>query len=145
MLSDVSTGLEVVGDDAIAKLQEVCQDLQRKFGQGGAKTAVMCSSSASGKRADLDLFFQSEIATSAIFNNCTCAVIKPHVVSAGQAGQVIDTILAEGFEISALQMFNLDKPTAEEFLEIYKGVVPEYIPICEQMTTGASIVMEIRQ
>jgi nucleoside-diphosphate kinase len=44
---------------------------------------------------------------------------------------VINTILEEGFEISAMQMFNLDKPTAEEFLEIYKGVLPEFIQICE--------------
>ena len=26
----------------------------------------------------------------------------------------------EGFEISAMQMLNLDKPSAEEFFEIYK-------------------------
>lgn len=32
----------------------------------------------------------------------------------------------EGFEISALQMFRMDKVQAEEFLEVYKGVVPEY-------------------
>jgi len=44
-----------------------------------------------------------------------------------------------------MQLFNLDRPTAEEFLEIYRGVVPEYIPICEQMTTGACIVLEVRQ
>jgi len=25
-----------------------------------------------------------------------------------------------------MQMFYLDKPTAEEFFEIYKGVLPEY-------------------
>lgn len=93
----------------------------------------------------MDLFFNPEIQTSAIFNNCTCVVIKPHVVASGQAGDVINNILEEGFEISAMQMFNLDKPTAQEFLEIYRGVLPEYIPICEQMTTGPCIVMEVRQ
>lgn len=30
-------------------------------------------------------------------------------------------------------------------MEIYRGVLPEYIPICEQMTTGPCIVMEVRQ
>ena len=44
-----------------------------------------------------------------------------------------------------MQMFNLDKPTAEEFLEIYRGVLPEYILITEQMTTGPCIVLEVRQ
>ena len=55
----------------------------------------------------------------ALMTNCTCCLIKPHAVNAGQAGLIIDTILEEGFEISSMQMFHLDKPTAEEFFEIY--------------------------
>lgn len=26
-----------------------------------------------------------------------------------------------------MEMFSLDKPTAEEFFEVYKGVLPDYI------------------
>jgi nucleoside-diphosphate kinase len=40
--------------------------------------------------------------TSAAFNNCTCCIIKPHILQAGLAGQIIDMILEEGFEISAM-------------------------------------------
>lgn len=83
--------------------------------------------------------------TSAYFTNCTCAIIKPHVVAAGLAGEIIDSILEEGFEISAMQMFSLDRPTSEEFLEVYRGVLPEFPAISEHMTTGPCIVMEIRQ
>jgi len=92
----------------------------------------------------MDLFF-GELKTTALLNNCTCCVIKPHIVKAGLVGQIIDAILEEGFEISAMQMFNLDRPTAEEFLEIYRGVLPEFIAITEQMTTGPCIALEIRQ
>ena len=81
---------------------------------------------------------------SAYFTNCTCAIIKPHVVAAGLAGEIIDIILEEGFEISAMQMFSLDRPTAQEFFEVYKGVLPEFPSITEHMTTGPCIVMEIR-
>ena len=42
-------------------------------------------------------------------------------------------------------MFTLDKPTAEEFFEVYKGVIPEFVPLIDQMTTGPCIVMEVRQ
>jgi len=42
-------------------------------------------------------------------------------------------------------MFYLDKPTSEEFLEVYKTVVPEFSSIVEHMTTGACLAMEIRQ
>ena len=79
----------------------------------------------------MDLFFSGSMSTSAMFTNCTCAVIKPHAIQAGLAGQIIDTILEEGFEISALQMFHLDRPTAEEFFEIYQGVLPEFTQMTE--------------
>ena len=80
-----------------------------------------------------------------MFSNCTVCIIKPHALLNGDAGRIIDTILEEGFEISALEMFTLDKPTAEEFFEVYKGVIPEFVPLIDQMTTGPCIVMEVRQ
>lgn len=43
-----------------------------------------------------------------------------------------------------MEMFSLDKPTAEEFFEIYKGVLPEFVNMVEQMTSGPCIVMEVR-
>ena len=54
-------------------------------------------------------------------------------------------ILLEGFEISAMEMFYIDKPTAEEFFELYKGVFPEYSMMIDHISTGGPIiVMEIR-
>lgn len=59
-------------------------------------------------------------------------------------GPIIDWILNEGFEISALQMFYLDRPTSEEFFEVYKGVLPEYSALAEHLTTGPCVALEIR-
>lgn len=143
--SDVSTGMEILAENAVSKWQEVAEQIRREFGKDTVRNAVYGSSSASAKKADLELFFGNEITASALFNNCTLAIIKPHVVAAGEAGQVVHAILEEGFEISAMQLFNLDKPTAEEFLEIYKGVLPEFSPIVEQLTMGPCIVLEVRQ
>lgn len=58
---------------------------------------------------------------------------------------MIDIVLNSGFEISALQMFWLDKPSAEEFLEVYKSVVNDYNLIVEEFTNGACIALEVRQ
>ncbi len=44
-----------------------------------------------------------------------------------------------------MQLFTLDKPTVTEFLEVYNGVLPEFVAIVEHMTTGPVIVMEVRQ
>lgn len=143
--SDVCTGLEIVGRDALVNWQSLSQDLQKRYGTDVVRNAVHASSSIQNKKAECELWFGSENPCTAIYTNCTCVVIKPHVVAAGLTGQAIDAILEEGFEISAMQMFNLDKPTAQEFFEIYRGVLPEFIPITEHMTTGPCIVMEVRQ
>lgn len=61
-------------------------------------------------------------------------------------GKLLDSILDEGFEISALQMFTLDKATAEEFFEVYKGVFPEFSQMIDHVTSsGPVIAMEVRQ
>eukprot|EP00826_Nyctotherus_ovalis_P050189 TRINITY_DN612_c0_g2_i8.p1 TRINITY_DN612_c0_g2~~TRINITY_DN612_c0_g2_i8.p1 ORF type:complete len:117 (-),score=49.59 TRINITY_DN612_c0_g2_i8:268-597(-) len=54
-------------------------------------------------------------------------------------------VLEEGFEISALEMYKLNKTTAEEFFDVYKEVLPEYTPIVEHIITGPVVVMEVRQ
>ena len=43
-------------------------------------------------------------------------------------GAVVDRILAEGYEISAMKIWDLAKPLVEEFCEVYRGVVQEYSP-----------------
>ena len=62
----------------------------------------------------------------------------------GLAGQIINKILDAGFEVSAMQMFCMEKANAEEFYEVYKGVVQEYTPMVEELTCGPCIAMEIR-
>lgn len=83
--------------------------------------------------------------TTAVTNNCTLCIIKPHVIKEGLAGQIIDMIISEGFEISAMEMFNLSRPVIEEFYDIYKGVLPEYVPLIEHMSNGPIIALEVRQ
>lgn len=130
--SDVCTGMELVADSAVQKWNDLCgpadsiqakinasSTLRAAYGSDSTKNAVHGSSNNQQKTAEMNLWFSRELRTSALMTNCTCAVIKPHAIQAGFAGQIIDTILSEGFEISAMQMFHLDRPTAEEFLEIY--------------------------
>ena len=38
----------------------------------------------------------------------------------------MSAICEAGFEVSAVQMFHMEKANAEEFFEVYKGVVAEY-------------------
>ena len=53
-------------------------------------------------------------------------------------------ILQAGFEISAMELFNMSRPVIEEFYDVYKGVLPEYLPLIENMSSGPVIALEIR-
>jgi nucleoside-diphosphate kinase len=82
MQSDVCTGMELVADDACAKWVACAADLQKQFGTSAVRNAVHASASHAAKKADCELFFTNDVATTALFNNCTCVVIKPHVLEA---------------------------------------------------------------
>ena len=88
---------------------------------------------------------KKQVHSTAIVNNCSLCVVKPHMIKEGLAGQIIDQILSAGFEVSALEMFYLDRPTAEEFWDVYKGVLAEYIPVLEHLSSGPLIALEVRQ
>jgi nucleoside-diphosphate kinase len=172
--SDFVVGLELVHDDPVARWRALlgptnCQvarveapkSIRGLFGTEGVRNAAHGSDSrtitpfssanllslAGSAQRELDFFFstRSNLKTTALFTNCTCAIVKPHIIQKFQAGRIIDMILTEGFEISAMHMFYLDRPTSEEFLEVYKGVLPEYSSLVDQLITGPCIALEIRQ
>ena len=62
----------------------------------------------------------------------------------GNAGKIISAIMDAGFEVSGLQMFNMEKANAEEFYEVYKGVVQEYNSMVLELTSGPCIALEVR-
>lgn len=65
-------------------------------------------------------------------------------VFTGMAGKIIGSVLNAGFEISGLEMFHLNTANAEEFLEVYKGVVGEYAGMVAELKSGPCIALEIR-
>ncbi|XP_065181832.1 nucleoside diphosphate kinase homolog 7-like [Sycon ciliatum] len=42
-----------------------------------------------------------------------------------------------------MQMYHLDKSTAEEFLEVYRGVVAEYPEMVSELCSGACVAMAL--
>lgn len=153
--SDVVVGLELVGENAVTAWRNFIgptnsntartsspTSLRALYGTDGSRNAVHGSDSPTSAVRELELFFGLP-SNPAVLSNCTCCVLKPHALN--KLGQVVDMVLEEGFEISAMQMFNLDKPTAEEFLEVYKGVVPEFSQMVDELTSGPCVAMEVRQ
>ncbi|MEQ2231590.1 Nucleoside diphosphate kinase 7, partial [Ilyodon furcidens] len=58
-------------------------------------------------------------------------------------GKILNSISEAGFKISALEMFNVDPANAEEFYEVYKGVVTEYPSMVTELCSGPCMVLEI--
>lgn len=156
--SDVSVAMELVGSDAIEKWRQMVgpvspgqaqaeapRCLRAMFGTDDIRNAVHASANGQAAEYEIDFFFGEGRTwpTTALFNNCTLCVIRPHAF--GQAGDIVSRILLEGFEISAMRVWHMDKATAEEFVEVYKGVLPEYHEMVSQLITGPALVMEIRQ
>lgn len=127
------TAVQLVGSNAVESWQRVAS----RFGD---------SVTSSGSNEEAEQQSQSYFAagdTTAQFNNCTLCVIKPHSVASGDSGRIIDAILGEGFEINAIDRLNLDRVAAEEFLEVYKNVVPEYQRMVDHLISGACIALEV--
>ena len=164
MCSDVTVGMELISTDAISKWRETIgptnsenakreapSSIRAKFGTDGTRNAVHGSDSSVSHKRESDFWFGGEspadrpMQTTAVMDNCTLCLIKPHILKEGLAGQVIDAIIEAGFEISAMEIFNLSRPVFEEFYDVYKNVLPEYLPLIEHMTNGPMLALEVRQ
>ncbi len=155
--SDYVVGIDLIKKNAIREWLtllgpedvEIAQkndpnSLRAIFGNSGIKNAVHGSLNSSDAKRESSLIF-NKIRHQPILNNCSCVVIKPHTISEGNAGKIIDILLTEGFEISSMEMLYIDKVQAEEFFEIYKGVLPEYSQMIDSVVCGPIIGIEVRQ
>ncbi|KAJ8256197.1 hypothetical protein COCON_G00200610 [Conger conger] len=145
----VSTWRKILGPtDSVSARGDASGSLRARFGTDGTRNAAHGSDSLASAARELEFFFPSTTgngpANTAKCEECTCCIIKPHAISEGLTGKILTSITQAGFQISALQMFSLDRATAEEFLEVYKGVVEEYLNMVSELSSGPCMALEIR-
>ena len=118
LCSDVVVGLEIVGENSIAQVKDICgpenpitakqeqpATIRALFGFDSIKNAVHRSEDAQMSEQERAIFFGDRArheCYSALLTNCTLCLIKPHILQSGQTGKIIDKILDDGFEISAM-------------------------------------------
>ena len=159
MSSGPIVAMELVADGAIQKWrkligptnsfkarEEAPQSLRAQFGTDGTRNACHGSDSPASAERELSFYFDQpgRFPATARFDNCTLCLIKPHAVKAGMSGAIVDSVVEEGFEVSAVELFNLTRVNAAEFLEVYKGVLPEFHGMVEELSAGPCIAMEVR-
>ncbi|XP_027002738.1 nucleoside diphosphate kinase 7 isoform X2 [Tachysurus fulvidraco] len=152
--------MELMGDEAVSVWRKVLgptdssvarkdapSSLRAQFGTDGTRNAGHGSDCLASAARELEFFFPSTAGhgptNTAKYQDSTCCIIKPHAVSDTLTGKILSSITEAGFEISALQMFNMDPANAEEFLEVYKGVVTEYTSMVSELCSGPCMALEI--
>lgn len=154
--------MEILRDDAICEWKrllgpansgmarsEAPGSVRALFGTDGIRNAAHGSDTFETAAREMELFFPSSggcgPANTAKFTNCTCCIIKPHAISEGMLGKILIAIRDACFEISAMQMFNMDRANVEEFYEVYKGVVSEYNDMVTELYSGPCVAIGIQQ
>lgn len=72
-------------------------------------------------------------------------IIKPHIVKSHLLSKVVDEIVAQGFELSSLELNNLNKFEVDEIFEVYKGVLNDYVNMREHLISGPSVVITVEK
>ncbi|XP_021495106.2 nucleoside diphosphate kinase 7 isoform X1 [Meriones unguiculatus] len=154
--------MEILRDDAICEWKkllgpansglartEAPESIRALFGTDSIKNAAHGPDSFASAAREMELFFPSSGGcgpkNTAKFTNCTLCIIKPHAINEGLLGKILMAIRDACFNISAIQMFNMDRANVEEFYEVYKGVVSEYTEMVAELYSGPCVAIEIQQ
>src|ERR1700730_17861876 len=77
-------------------------------------------------------------------SNLTFGIIKPDAVRAGNTGQVIQRISANGFRIRALKMLHMSLKQAEGFYAVHRER-PFFAGLTEFMSSAPCVVMALEK
>jgi len=115
-------------------------------------TAAALSRSAPGLRvspsaacvdAEIAYCFDPVRSGTALHRDCSVCVIRPYAVAEGKAGAIVRAIQAAGFTISAMESVQFAGTDAADFLDAYKGVLPEFGEWVRDLESGPTLTMEL--
>lgn len=89
-------------------------------------------------------FDRKRFPTTAAFHNCSLCLIRPHILKEGGYGSMIQAIQEAGLEINALEILHMQRAEVVELFDVYKGVLPYYLKLVENMSSGPLIALELR-
>lgn len=163
LLENLTSGpivvLEILGENAIETLKRICGpedvvDAKRSYpcslrGQYGIdmiKCGVFNPPDAAANQKDLDYFFpkiNDRFSLTPKYNKSTLCLIKPHAIKEGKIGAILKYIIENEYIVTAMKMFCLERKQCEDFYEIYKGVVGEYLQMVKNLASGSCLAIEV--
>lgn len=160
MTSGPVIALELVGENAINEWKQVIgpsdpvearrlapTSLRAAYGYEVSNNGFHGSCSEDDVQREIDFFFPIEDRKppklTAKYDNSTLCIIKPHVIMDGTFGDIICEITKTGFEITGMFSVHVSLVNADEFMEIYKGVLEHYAETILHLSSGNCVALEI--
>ena len=148
---------EVMGADAVGRWREILgptdssearqaapNSIRAQFGTDKTHNACHGADSVESAKGEADFFFGAKRRqNTARLRGSTLGIVKPHAVIGGLTGQIMRGISSAGLVITAAQLHHVEKANAQEFYEVYKGVVAEYNQMVEELSSGPCIALEV--
>jgi len=132
------TAIELVGPEV--------NDIWARVG-GGARGYFSARGAAEAEKWLNGLFGASRVPSAgpstAQCADCAVGIVWPHIVTKGLGGQVLTELLSCGLQITALELLDIDLVASEEFLEVYKNVVPEFVDMARELSSGPFLAVEL--
>jgi len=157
MTSGPVVGIEIIGKDAIQKWRRIIgptnletakrdspNSLRAKYAKSTTENFAHGSDSPQSSQRELGIIFRNNgIQLSCILEGTSLCIIKPHAVKSGFTGSIIKRLVENEFQLTGVLQTTLDLPTSNEFLEVYRGVVEDYMDMASQMCSGPCIAIEV--
>ena len=134
--SGPSMGVSLVGDDAVSSFKALAKELVSSLGD-----CVVYSESADAVASQTSAYFAN--APACRLADTALCLVKPS--SMDHLGLVVDAVMGAGLTMTGASTFTLDRVDAVEFLEVYKGVVPEFAASVDELTSGPFVAIEVAQ
>lgn len=137
--SDASVVFELAGPNAVSACREC---FEAEISAGVIHT---CGSVPQAYPCLKELLCNPKISSpTALFTHCAVCIIKPHALNP-DAGMILDLLLKDGLEISALKVTTLTPDVVEKLMRKYRGLVPDFAESVHQLCDGPCMLLEVRE
>ena len=124
---------------------EAPSSLRARFGTDGSFNAVHGSDAPESAARECAFFFGTGPKKGSLpcMAGASLLAVRPHALQDHSLGSIMTKVMERGFGVAGMELFNIDTANAAEFLEVYRGVVPEYNAQVEELTSGPLVAMQL--
>lgn len=153
-------GVELAGEEAVTTWRtllgptvpatarrESPQSLRALYGAEGCRNAAHGSDSADSARRELSFFATLESSVPLPDAPLVLLLLKPHLLRERRLGEAAEALwaglAAAGLSARLVESFALSRAQAEEFLELYRDVLPDFAEMAVALAEGPLVAVAV--